>query len=275
MCVTDVSVGQCCASQHNTDLSRMRRSASILLLLPLFVAGRPQLPLVRLIGETACLGAAITRHHVITPKHCMASRSSVMIEVVGKTGRRTRGSVLAWDHPSLALLGLERGLSGGGGLDLGHPVPGSVVVKGDGQELACSLDPKATLIQCEEIVMEGSLVLVRNDLIGLVGTEGSFYSIHLFLSSLSRVVGEDLARKSQAGGRGILRCRTSEKLAVQMLVASHGREKADKSEEVEEELMLRDDTRQLSSELTKVIQDLKSEIAGEFLAQRHMMLPVL
>ena len=245
----------------------MRSSASLLILFPLFVAGRPQLPLVRLIGETTCLGAAITRHHVITPKHCMDSRSSVMIEVVGKTGRRTRGSVMAWDHPDLTLLGLERGLTGGGGLDLGQPVPGSVVVKGDGQQLACSLDPKATLIQCEEIVKEGSLVLMRNDLIGLVGSEGSFYSIHSFLPSLSRVVGEDLAKKSQAGGRGIFRCRPSEKLAVQMLVASHGREKTDKSTtgEVEEELMLRDDTRQLSSELTKVIQDLKSEIAGKFL----------
>ena len=252
----------------------MPRSASLLVLFPLFVAGRPQLPLVRLIGETPCLGAAITRHHVITPKHCLASRSSVMIGVVGKTGRRTRGSVLAWEHPSLALLGLERGLTGGGGLDLGQPIPGSVVVKGDGQELACILDPKATLIQCEAIVMEGSLVLVRNDLVGLVGTEGSFYSIHSFLSSLSRVVGEDLAKKSQAGGKGIFRCRPSEKLAVQMLVSSHGREKADKStsgngseEEAAEELMLRDDTRQLSSELTKVIQDLKSEIAGKFIAQ--------
>ena len=200
----------------------------------------------------------------------------MMIEVVGKTGRRTRGSVLAWDHPNLTLLELERGLTGGGGLDLGQPVPGSVVVKGDGQQLACNLDPKATLIQCEEMVKEGSLVLMRNDLIGLAGSEGSFYSIHSFLPSLSRVVGEDLAKKSQTGGRGILRCRASEKLAVQMLVASHGREKADKSVEVDEELMLRDDTRQLSSELTKVIQDLKSEIAGKFLAHiRHRMLPVL
>ena len=198
----------------------------------------------------------------------------MMIEVVGKTGRRTRGSVLAWDHPNLTLLELERGLTGGGSLDLGQPVPGSVVVKGDGQQLACNLDPKATLIQCEEMVKEGSLVLMRNDLIGLAGSEGSFYSIHSFLPSLSRVVGEDLAKKSQAGVRGILRCRPSEKLALQMLVASHGKKKeADKSTtgnpsvEVGEELMLRDETRQLSSELTKVIQDLKSEIAGKFLAQ--------
>ena len=198
-----------------------------------------------------------------------------MIEMVGKTGRRTRGSLLPWDHPSLALIGLERGLTGGGGLDLGQPVPGSVVVKGDGQELVCSLDPKGVLIQCEETVTEGSLVLVKNDLIGLMGTGGSFHSIHSFLSSLSRVVGEDLAKKSQAGGRGIFRCRPSEKLAVQMLVASHGREKVDKSEEVEEELMLRDDTRQLSSELTKVIQDLKSEIAGKFLSQIwHLIFPI-
>ena len=264
MCVTDV--GQCCPSQHNTDLSRMRRAAPILLLFPLFVVGKPHLPLVRLVGETKCLGAAITRHHVITPKHCMASKSSVMLELVGKTGRRTRGSVLAWDHPNLALLGMGRGLTGGGGVDLGQPVPGNVVIKGDGHELACSLDSQAALIQCEEIVTEGSLVMIRNDLIGLVGTEGSFYSIHSFLSSLSQVVGEDLAKRSQASSKGILRCRSSEKLAVQMLVASHGGDKTTPSNrtlEVKEELMLSDETRQLSSELTKVIQDLKSEIAGE------------
>ena len=51
-----------------------------------------------------------------------------------------------------------------------------------------------------------------------------------------------------------------------MLVASHGGDKTTPSNrtlEVKEELMLSDETRQLSSELTKVIQDLKSEIAGE------------
>ena len=243
----------------------MRLSRIIPVLFPLFVVGKPQVPLVRISGETTCLGVAITRHHVITTKQCMTNRDSVMIDMVGKTGRRSRGSLLLWDHPNLAVLGLERGLSGGGGLDLGVPQPGSVIVKGEGQQLPCNLNFKANLVQCEELIVQGSLVLQESNLVGLLGTNGSFYSINSFSSSLSDVVGEDLAKRSKAGGRGILRCRPSEKLAVQMLVASHSRIKTGKSMTSfsSGEVMLQDDSRKLSTELTKVIEDLKSEIAGK------------
>ena len=75
--------------------------------------------------------------------------------MVGKTGRRSRGSLLLWDHPDLAVLGLERGLSGGGGLDLGVPRAGSVLVKGEGQQLPCNLTSKLIWFNVKNLQCKG------------------------------------------------------------------------------------------------------------------------
>ena len=132
---------------------------------------------------------------------------------------------------------------------------------GEEGQLSCTLAAKGP-VQCNPgaKLLPGSGVLdSRGHLLGVLGPSLSLEALAPVLASLGLAVGSDLASRHQGGGRGLLKCRGSDSLALALVLGSH---QGIQTGPGEEERMQGDDTRDVSKELTEVIGELKAEVAG-------------
>ena len=244
------------------------------LLLPALLHSSPLPPGVRIVGEE-CMGVALTRYHLLTPSSCLGGRSRVEVEVVGRR-RVSSGSLLPWHHPSLSLVGMDRVLAGGGGWQVGAVVEGEqVLVRGEQGEVPCPLGDGGEL-ECgeEQVEVGGAVVGEQGQLVGVVVRGLALAPLGPSLRALKVSVAADLRARHRAGARAVLKCRRSEALALQALLEEvqgvqgvgrmEGLEEVQRVQEVQGvEVMLRDGTPDLASELSEVVRELKEELAGE------------
>ena len=219
--------------------------------------------LVTLLGEAPCMGVALTRHHVLTVQSCLGGRAEVRVQLAGRPGKTVQGGRLGWQHPRLALVGLARGLTGAGGLIIGEAKLGApLVVQGEGGQVRCSLGGGG-LLQCGPgtVLAPGSPVLgPQGHLVGLVGSDLGLEALQLLMKALGQAVGGDLASRHRQGERGLLKCRKTESLALDLLLTSYVEAAGGQEDRPEDRLeQMQGDA---GEDLSGVVQELKMELAG-------------
>jgi hypothetical protein len=213
----------------------------------------PRGPLAQSPAPPTCLGVALTRHHVLTTHACLAAGGpGPRVRLADRPRKVVRGAALPWPHPALALVGLDRGLGGGAGLQVAGVGPGEgLTVRGPAGEVGCSLGQVGVLACGEGEVEVGAMVTgPEGGLVGLVGPGRALEPVAPALESLGRAVAADLASRHRAGGRAVLRCRSSDSLAAQLLLASHVAER-----------MQGDGAQPSAAEMGEVVRELKEEVA--------------
>ena len=237
----------------------------LLLLLPglLLAARGGRGGLVTLLGEAPCPGVALTRHHILTVQSCVRGRGEVRVQLAGRPGKTVQGVRLGWQHPSLVLVGLARGLTGAAGVVIGEAQLGApLVVQREGGQARCSLGGGG-LLQCGPgtVLAPGSPVLgPQGHLVGLVGPDLSLEALQSVMKALGQAIGGDLASRYREGEPGLLKCRKTESLALELLLTSYVG--AGGGEEARLEVGMEQMQGDAGEDLSGVVQELKMELAG-------------